>query len=115
MYTARFEYIHQDSYIYSKIRIYTSRLVYIHQDSCSSDIKESMTAGSIIVFSNGDQKMAANEDAISSLLRHVYRAMTEEITPARNVEEELSRVSSSPCWCTAVSFVQSTSELWKQW
>ena len=61
----------------------------IHQDSCSSDIKESITAGSIIVFSNGDQKMAANEDAISSLLRRVYRAMTEEITPARNVEEEL--------------------------
>ena len=51
-----------------------------------------MTAGSIIVFSNGDQKMAANADAISSLLRRVYRAMTEEITPARNVEEELSRV-----------------------
>ena len=51
-----------------------------------------MTAGSIIVFSNGDQKMAANEDAISSLLRRVYRAMTEEITPASNVEEELSRV-----------------------
>ena len=51
-----------------------------------------MTAGSIIVFSNGDRKMAANEDVISSLLRRVYRAMTEEITPARNVEEELSRV-----------------------
>ena len=48
-----------------------------------------MTAGSISVFSNGDQKIAANEDAISSLLRRVYRAMTEEITPARNVEEEL--------------------------
>ena len=51
-----------------------------------------MTAGSIIVFSNGDRKMAANEEAMSSLLRHVYRAMTEEITPASNVEEELSRV-----------------------
>ena len=52
-----------------------------------------MTAGSISVFSNGDQKMAANEEAISSLLlRRVYRAMTEEITPASNVEEELSRV-----------------------
>ena len=52
-----------------------------------------MTAGSIIVFSNGDRKMAANEEAISSLLlRRVYRAMTEEITPASNVEEELSRV-----------------------
>ena len=51
-----------------------------------------MTAGSISVFSNGDQKIAANEDAISSLLRRVYRAMTEEIAPARNVEEELSRV-----------------------
>ena len=38
--------------------------------------------------------MAANEEAISSLLRRVYRAMTEEITPARNVEEELSRVFS---------------------
>ena len=37
--------------------------------------------------------MAANEEAISSLLRRVYRAMTEEITPASNVEEELSRVS----------------------
>ena len=73
-----------------------------------------MTAGSIIVFSNGDRKMAANEDAISSLLRRVYRAMTEEITPASNVEEELSRVF-FPCWCTAASFVQSTSELWKPW
>ena len=36
--------------------------------------------------------MAANEEAISSLLRRVYRAMTEEITPASNVEEELSRI-----------------------
>ena len=51
-----------------------------------------MTAGSIIVFSNGDRKMAANEEAMSSLLRRVYRAMTEEITPASNVEEESSRV-----------------------
>ena len=51
-----------------------------------------MTAGSINVFSNGDRKIAANEEAISSLLRRVYRAMTEEITPASNVEEELSRV-----------------------
>ena len=51
-----------------------------------------MTAGSIIVFSNGDRKMAANEEAMSSLLRRVYRAMTEEITPASNVEQELSRV-----------------------
>ena len=74
-----------------------------------------MTAGSIIVFSNGDRKMAANEEAISSLLRRVYRAITEEITPASNVEEELSRVFSPLCWCTAASFVQSTSELWKQW
>ena len=51
-----------------------------------------MTAGSIIAFSNGDRKTAANEEAISSLLRRVYRAMTKEITPASNVEEELSRV-----------------------
>ena len=75
-----------------------------------------MTAGSIIVFSNGDRKMAANEEAIFSLLRRVYRAMTEEMTPASNVEEELPRVFPFlPCWCTAASFVQSTSELWKQW
>ena len=76
-----------------------------------------MTAGSIIVFSNGDRKMVANEEVISSLLRRVYRAMTEEITPASNVEEELSRVFFSPCWCTAAAaaFVQPTSELWKQW
>ena len=51
-----------------------------------------MTAGSIIVFSNGDRKMAANEEAIFSLLGCVYRAMTEEMTPASNVEEELLRV-----------------------
>ena len=51
-----------------------------------------MTAGSIIVFSNGDRKVAANKEAISSLLRRVYRAMTEETTPASKVEEELSRV-----------------------
>ena len=56
-------------------------------------MKESMTAESIIVFSNGDRKMAANEEAIFSLLRRVYRAMREEMTPASNVEEEiLSRV-----------------------
>ena len=77
-----------------KTVIYTSRFVYIQQesykqeDSCSSDIKESMTAGSIIVFSNGDRKVAANEEAIF-LLRRVYRAMTKEMTPATNVEEEL--------------------------
>ena len=51
-----------------------------------------MTAGSIIVFSNGDRKMAANEEAIFSL--RVYRAMTGEMTPASNVKEELSRVFS---------------------
>ena len=34
-------------------------------------------------------KKAANEEAIFSLLRRVYRAMTEEMTPASNVEEEL--------------------------
>ena len=33
IYTSRFVYIHQDSYIYIKIRIYTTRFVYIHQDS----------------------------------------------------------------------------------
>ena len=55
-------------------------------------MKENMTTGSIVVFSNGDRKMAANEEAVSSLLCRVYRAMTEEITPANNVEEELSRV-----------------------
>ena len=77
-----------------------------------------MTAGSIIVFSNDDRKMAANAKAISALLRRVYRAMTEIMTPASNVEEELSRVFFFfffPFWCTAASFVQSTSELRKQW
>ena len=69
-----------------------------------------MTAGSIIVFSNGDRRVAANKEAIFSLLCRVYRAMTEEMTPATNVEEEFF-----PCWCTVASFVQSTSELWKQW
>ena len=69
--------MHQDLYIYIKIRAVQTR---------------KMTAGSIIVFSNGDRKMAANEETMSSLLRRVYRAMTEEITPASNVEEELSRV-----------------------
>ena len=48
-----------------------------------------MTAGSIIVFSNGDRKVAANEKAVFSLLRRVYGAMTEEMTPATNVKEEL--------------------------
>ena len=58
--------------------------------------------------------MAANEEAVPSLLRRVYRAMTEEMKPASNIEEELSTVF-SPFWCTAASFVQSTSELRKQW
>ena len=49
-----------------------------------------------IVFSNGDRKMAANKEAIFSFLRRVYRAMTEEMTPANNIEEELSRAFFSP-------------------
>ena len=43
-----------------------------------------MAAGSIIVFSKGDRKVAANKEAIFSLLCRVYRAMTE----ATNAEEE---------------------------
>ena len=39
--------------------------------------------------------------------------MTEEMTPASDVEEELSRIFVSRVG--AASFVQSTSELWKQW
>ena len=111
-----------------KMRVCTLRFLHIHQDPCiqwkcvdtlrfflavrgrSSDIKESVTVGSIIVFSNGDQKMAANmansslpiEGAIISLVRRtrVYRAMTEEVPRERsrisggnssNVEKELSR------------------------
>ena len=67
-----------------------------------------MTAGSIIVFSSGDRNMAANmtnssllnEEAISSLVYRVYKAITEEVPRERsrvsgsnstNVEEELSR------------------------
>ena len=73
-----------------------------------------MTAGSIIVFSNGDRKMAANEEAIFSLLGSVYRAMTEEMTPASNVEEELLRVfpffsragAQQPPLCNPRAFVQ---------
>ena len=69
-----------------------------------------MTAGSIIVFSNGDRKMPANEEATFSLLGRVYRAMTEEMTPASNVEEMLLRFFLFfPCCCTTASFVQSTS------
>ena len=49
-----------------------------------------MTAGSIIVFLNGHRKMAANEEAISSLLRRVNRAMTEKMTPASNVEARVA-------------------------
>ena len=78
-------YIQQDSYIYIKICIYTLRFVQFGH-------KVKHDRWTIIVFSNGDRKMAANEEAISSLLRRVYRAMTEEMTPASNVEEELSRV-----------------------
>ena len=61
-----------------------------------------------MMFSNGDRKMAANmanlslpnEEAISSLVRRVHRAMTEEVPRERsrvsggdssNVKEELSR------------------------
>ena len=72
-----------------------------------------MTAGSIIVFSDSDRKMAANEEAIFSLLHRVYRAMTEEMTPASNVEE-LLRVFFSRVGAQEPPFVQSTSEFWKQ-
>ena len=128
MYISRFEYIHQDSYIYIKIRIYTSRFVYIHQGSYIY-IKIRIYKSRFVQFGHKGKhdrwidyrvfkrrsKKAANEEAIFSLLRRVKRAMTEEMTPASNVEEELLRVFPFfPCWCTAASFVQSTSELWKQ-
>ena len=45
-----------------------------------------MTVGSLIVFSNGDRKIAANEEDIFSLLGRVYRAMTGEMTPDSNIE-----------------------------
>ena len=68
-----------------------------------------------------------NEEAISSLVRRVYRAMTEELPCERlrvsggnssNVEEELSRNFQIPrlgAHCIAASLIQSTSKLWKQW
>ena len=68
-----------------------------------------------------------NEGAISSLVRCVYRAMTEEVPCERspvkggnssNVEGELSRNFQIPrlgAHITAASLVQSTSKLWKQW
>ena len=65
------------------------------------------------VFKRRVKNRVANEEAISSLLLRVYRAMTEEMTPASNVEEELSRFFFSRVG--AASFVQSTNELWKQW
>ena len=72
-----------------------------------------MTVGSIIVFSNGDRKMTVNmansplpnEEAISSLVRRVHRATTEEVPRERsrvsggdssNVKEELSRIFQIP-------------------
>ena len=94
------------------------KISFIHYDSYTSEIKESVTLGSIIVFSNGDRKMAANmansslpnEEATSSLLRRVYRVMTEEVPRKR------SRVSGGNSNnVEEVSVVQSTSELWKQW
>ena len=45
------------------------------------------------VFKRRAKNRVANEKAISSLLFRVSRAMTEEMTPASNVEEELSRVN----------------------
>ena len=125
LYTSRFVYIHQDSYIYVKIRIYTSRFVYIHQDSkiyskiriytsrfvdIQQDsyiyIKICIYTLRFVQFGHKGKhdrwidyrvfkrrsKRAANEEADFSLLRRVYRAMTEEMTPASNVEEELLRV-----------------------
>ena len=67
----------------------------------------------IIVFSNGNRKMGANmansllpsNEAISSLVRRVYRAITEEVPPetsrvsggnSSNVERELSRNFQAP-------------------
>ena len=123
IYTARFVYIQQDSYIYSKIRIYTSRFVYIHQDSYIYTSKFIYIHQDLYIYikicmyaldanelrfvqvgHKGKQdrwidyrvfkrhrKMVANEEAIFSLLRRVYRAMTEEMTPGSNIEEELSR------------------------
>ena len=69
----------------------------------------------------GEFIAAKRLEAISSLARRVYEAMAEEVPRERsrvsggnssNVEKEVSRNSNSPCWCTAVSVVQSASELW---
>ena len=56
--------------------------------------------------------MAANGEAISSLLLRVYRAMTEEMTPASNVEEELSRVFFIfPFWCNLLCAIEIKSSI----
>ena len=55
--------------------------------------------------------MAANEEAISSLLLCVYRAMTEGMTPASNVEEELSRVFFPLCWCSLLCGIEIKSSI----
>ena len=101
IYTSRFVYIHQDSCIYSKIPIYTSRFVYIHQDSYVY-IKICIYTLRFVQFRHKGKhdrwidyrvfKRRSKNGSKWSLLRRVYRAMTEEITPASNVEEELSRV-----------------------
>ena len=74
IYTSRFVYIQQDTYIYIKICIYTLRFVQFgHKGKHDRWIDYR-------VF-----KRRSNEEAIFSLLRRVYRAMTEEMTPASNV------------------------------
>ena len=98
IYTSRFVYIHQDSYIYIKIRTYTSRFVYIQQD-LYKNIKICIYTLRFVLFGHKGEhdrwidyrvfKRRSNEEAIFSLLRRVYRAMTEEMTPASNAEEDL--------------------------
>ena len=81
---------------------YIKIFFYLHKDLCSSDIKESVTAGSIYrkMAANMANSSLPNGKTISSLVRRVHRTMTREVPRERsrvsgddssNVKEELSR------------------------
>ena len=124
IYTSRFVYIHQDLYIYIKICIYTSRFVYIQQDSYIY-FKICIYTLRFVQFGHKGKhdrwidyrvfKRRPKNGSNFSLLGCVYRAMTEEMTPASNVEEELLRVfpfffsrvgAQQPPLCNPRAFVQ---------
>ena len=114
----------EDPYVYIKIYVYILRFLHFRHKLKRHRWTDYRAFKRRPKMEANRTNSLPNEEAISSLGRRVYRAMTEEVRCERsrvsggnssNVEEELSRnfqILRLGAHCIATSLVQSTSKLW---